>query len=401
MTASIREWLSTLGLEGLASAFEREGISPELLSRLTDEQLRDVLGVSRLGDRLRILQAAANSMPLHGSPTPSAPTPIAETSSTPRTPRHPIIYLPGFPTEIPEAPSTPHPRPRGRLPDYGWDSVTSGLDRTLDERCTLAYQGKRLRGWLSDHAPQSLALVTAISDAIECGAVRTLLDASPRGPRVRAEAVTRAVRQLCVYSVSMESSDAARVIEVWSAVLGYEVQHCGQRSLGVGATTEDRGKRRERARLMRDLDEIARRDELDGVPKDSLPGITRVPVSVAIGGICNVIDDIPGKELDFLVRRGEVIECGSRLGPRYRSEPILVGHEGAFELILFNVEDFEVVSSPRPMRELFPSSRNAPERWQVGLSVDSVLNLSLHAISVSAGVVVSKLGLRAEISKER
>ena len=51
-------WLSGLGLEDYAEAFDENGVDATLLSELTNEDLKD-LGVVRLADRKRLLKAIA------------------------------------------------------------------------------------------------------------------------------------------------------------------------------------------------------------------------------------------------------------------------------------------------------------------------------------------------------
>ncbi len=78
MAASIREWLSDLGLDEYAGTFEAEEIEVTVLSSLTDDDLRE-LGVSALGHRKKILSAAATSDEVSGPSSPAATeTPVAE-----------------------------------------------------------------------------------------------------------------------------------------------------------------------------------------------------------------------------------------------------------------------------------------------------------------------------------
>ncbi len=68
MADEIREWLNERGLEAHAEAFIENGIDLDLLAHLTDGDLKE-LGVSRLGDRKRLLLAA------QGAVDPAAPSP--------------------------------------------------------------------------------------------------------------------------------------------------------------------------------------------------------------------------------------------------------------------------------------------------------------------------------------
>ena len=52
----VSAWLKRLGLEDYAEAFVENGVDGELLSELTNEDLKD-LGVARLADRKRLLNA--------------------------------------------------------------------------------------------------------------------------------------------------------------------------------------------------------------------------------------------------------------------------------------------------------------------------------------------------------
>ncbi len=53
---SIQRWLATLGLPQYVADFERNDIDLSLLSKLTDQDLRD-LGVYSLGHRKKLLEA--------------------------------------------------------------------------------------------------------------------------------------------------------------------------------------------------------------------------------------------------------------------------------------------------------------------------------------------------------
>ena len=70
---AVRAWLDGLALEKYADAFLAQDIGPDLLPDLTDADLRE-LGVASLGDRKRLLKAAAR-LALEGSPDGSAAEP--------------------------------------------------------------------------------------------------------------------------------------------------------------------------------------------------------------------------------------------------------------------------------------------------------------------------------------
>lgn len=55
---SIKRWLATLGLAQYVAEFERNDIDPSLLSKLTDQDLRE-LGIHSLGHRKKLLEAIA------------------------------------------------------------------------------------------------------------------------------------------------------------------------------------------------------------------------------------------------------------------------------------------------------------------------------------------------------
>ena len=55
---SIQRWLATLGLAQYVTDFERNDIDLSLLSKLTDQDLKD-LGVQSLGHRKKLLEAIA------------------------------------------------------------------------------------------------------------------------------------------------------------------------------------------------------------------------------------------------------------------------------------------------------------------------------------------------------
>src|SRR5438132_45790 len=65
----VSAWLTELGLERYAAAFEENGVDAALLSELSNEDLKD-LGVARIADRKRLLKAIAK---LSGTGGPSEP----------------------------------------------------------------------------------------------------------------------------------------------------------------------------------------------------------------------------------------------------------------------------------------------------------------------------------------
>ena len=55
----VRDWLTDLGLSEHAESFAKNGVDEAMLPELTNEDLKD-LGVARLADRKRLLNAAAS-----------------------------------------------------------------------------------------------------------------------------------------------------------------------------------------------------------------------------------------------------------------------------------------------------------------------------------------------------
>ncbi|MCE8554332.1 AAA family ATPase [Ruegeria pomeroyi] len=76
----IREWLEDMGLGHHAQAFEANAVDVDLLKHLSDDDLKD-LGVERLGERKRILLAAAGAG--DNAPAPPARASEAPTAETP------------------------------------------------------------------------------------------------------------------------------------------------------------------------------------------------------------------------------------------------------------------------------------------------------------------------------
>jgi SAM domain (Sterile alpha motif) len=67
---SVKEWLASLGLSEYADRFAERRIDFSILRDLTDEDLKEELGVVLLGDRRRLLRAIAQLAGV-GSATPS------------------------------------------------------------------------------------------------------------------------------------------------------------------------------------------------------------------------------------------------------------------------------------------------------------------------------------------
>jgi len=57
--ASVRQWLASLGLSEYADRFAEHRIDFSILGDLTDQDLKEELGIGRLGDRRRLLRAIA------------------------------------------------------------------------------------------------------------------------------------------------------------------------------------------------------------------------------------------------------------------------------------------------------------------------------------------------------
>jgi class 3 adenylate cyclase len=66
---SVKEWLASLGLSQYADRFAEQRIDFSILRDLTDEDLKEELGVVLLGDRRRLLRAIAQ-LAGAGSTTP-------------------------------------------------------------------------------------------------------------------------------------------------------------------------------------------------------------------------------------------------------------------------------------------------------------------------------------------
>ncbi len=83
MARELRNWLEGLGLGQHAEAFAENGVDFDLLSELTNEDLKD-LGITRLADRKRLLKAIADlvpavtSVPIKTTVMPAAPKHEAE-----------------------------------------------------------------------------------------------------------------------------------------------------------------------------------------------------------------------------------------------------------------------------------------------------------------------------------
>ena len=70
----VASWLSALGLEQYEPAFRENRIDAELLPKLTAEDLRD-LGVARVGDRRRLLEAIS-ALRVDSGPIPASAQPL-------------------------------------------------------------------------------------------------------------------------------------------------------------------------------------------------------------------------------------------------------------------------------------------------------------------------------------
>ncbi len=73
---NVEAWLAELGFEQYAVAFTENGVDPNLLPELTNEDLKD-LGVDRLVDRKAILKAIARLSDGVDAPPVAPPTPTA------------------------------------------------------------------------------------------------------------------------------------------------------------------------------------------------------------------------------------------------------------------------------------------------------------------------------------
>ena len=80
MVADVAEWLTGLGLSRYADAFVENEVTPDILSRLTTEDLRD-LGITLVGHRRKLLDAIAELKA--GAPDQPARADPLSTSSTP------------------------------------------------------------------------------------------------------------------------------------------------------------------------------------------------------------------------------------------------------------------------------------------------------------------------------
>ena len=91
--ADIRQWLTSIGLDQYADAFEENDIDPDLLPELTDEFLKAV-GVTSVGHRIKILKAVREEAP----PTPDSPTanteePASQPTSTSEAERRQLTVM--------------------------------------------------------------------------------------------------------------------------------------------------------------------------------------------------------------------------------------------------------------------------------------------------------------------
>ena len=129
---SIAEWLATIDLAQHAKAFEENGITPDTLLLLTDEDLKKY-GIKTLGHRIKIIfaidQLKTGNVPgLVAPQAPAAPLSFPAGNPPPRfnPPRSPMaassLGQPRKPTVPPQAPLAPAPQaagPKSRTPI--WD----------------------------------------------------------------------------------------------------------------------------------------------------------------------------------------------------------------------------------------------------------------------------------------
>lgn len=85
--SDVKAWLTRIGFEGYAAAFAENGVDAAMLPKLTNDDLKD-LGVSRLADRKRLLDAAAQ---LRESDEKKEPAP--STAVMPAGERRPVTVL--------------------------------------------------------------------------------------------------------------------------------------------------------------------------------------------------------------------------------------------------------------------------------------------------------------------
>ena len=101
--ASVEEWLARLGLEAYAATFAENAITPGMLARLTDEDLK-TCGVHALGHRKMLLQEIAR-----------LPHPVAAPAPAPTTaPREPAAPAPVPVSSSPDAAAAPAAGPSRR-----------------------------------------------------------------------------------------------------------------------------------------------------------------------------------------------------------------------------------------------------------------------------------------------
>ena len=77
----VANWLKTLGLEQYELSFRDNGIDAELVPKLTAEDLKD-LGVTRVGDRRRLLEAIL-ALRNEGLPPPASAEPLMDHRQAP------------------------------------------------------------------------------------------------------------------------------------------------------------------------------------------------------------------------------------------------------------------------------------------------------------------------------
>ena len=74
MTATIEQFLASLGLEHFAKTFKKNDIDIDVLRSLSDDDLRE-LGIESMGARKKLVAAVAALAGAAPPPTPANPTP--------------------------------------------------------------------------------------------------------------------------------------------------------------------------------------------------------------------------------------------------------------------------------------------------------------------------------------
>src|ERR1700720_354003 len=79
--STLSEWLRLAGLESYERTFSESGVNLDVISDLTEADLKE-LGLS-LGDRKRFLKAAATLRPLSGTEKPELPIALVAMAKSP------------------------------------------------------------------------------------------------------------------------------------------------------------------------------------------------------------------------------------------------------------------------------------------------------------------------------